>query len=364
MIRPSVTSVMRKTAGWLYNGSRYARVQHRGKVIVLAYHRVLPEHAIRASYIQPGMYVLTQTFEAHLQFLQQEFRIISLPELLERWQQNTMDRHERYCVITFDDGWHDTYQYAYPMLRRYRIPATIFLPTSLIGTRHWFWPEKLSYLVDSYEQCLPTVDQRDASQDLVSRYPWAAELFASPAHGKAGRSREQRIETAIEQWKVLSEAVIEERLQHVSQALCLTFPEERALVNWEEVRQMSQHRITFGSHSCTHPILPGLSLAAAKHEIEASNRMLCDYRVSSVPVFCYPNGSYNPEIQTLVRDSGYHAAVTTRFGFETGAPQDWFGIKRILIHQDISATIPLFSLHLSGLTQTLKAALRRGNGVG
>ena len=54
---------------------------------------------------------------------------------------------EKAVVITFDDGYKDNYLYAYPILKKHRIPATIFLATGHIDTGKLFWWDKVSYVI-------------------------------------------------------------------------------------------------------------------------------------------------------------------------------------------------------------------------
>jgi UDP-2,3-diacylglucosamine pyrophosphatase LpxH len=76
------------------------------------------------------------------------FTVLSLNELLERWRTDQLDASKAYCVITFDDGWQDNYQYAFPVLKHYGLPATIFLATDFIGTDRWFWPDQHHQILD------------------------------------------------------------------------------------------------------------------------------------------------------------------------------------------------------------------------
>ena len=79
------------------------------------------------------MYVTHSTFERHLAYLAANHEVIGL-DALRRWLlgQTTFSRTP--CVVTFDDGWADNYTETFPFLRRFALPATIFLATGLVGT--------------------------------------------------------------------------------------------------------------------------------------------------------------------------------------------------------------------------------------
>jgi peptidoglycan/xylan/chitin deacetylase (PgdA/CDA1 family) len=330
-------------AGIYYYSGLYKEV-HRGKATILVYHRVLPEKEMDGMYVQPGMYVRQDVFEKQMRFLKEQFRLVSLAELLGLWERKRYDQSQRYCVITFDDGWLDNYIYAYPILKKHSIPATIFLSTSFIGTRNWFWPDKICFLLDHYLRTHTEEKKRYISLQWA-QYPWMKGFEKGPS--------EERIDLIIERWKTLPEGEIHNFIENTGRVLEVDWPDKRLVLNWKEIEEMSGNGISFGSHSVHHRILTRVGVAEAREEIENSLEMLTGRNINFIPVFCYPNGSYNDEIQEIVKRSGYRAAVNGHSGFERELPEDLFGIKRIGVHNDMSRWLSLFSWHIAGLNHTL-----------
>src|SRR5205807_5460792 len=124
----------------------------------------------------------------------------------------------------FDDGWLDNYLYAYPLLRKYRAPATIFLPTDLIGTPKWPWADRLAYLL--HRQHARDVDVRPETVDGF-----------------------------VERAKTLSEEDRNDLLDSLGQSSDVQVPGERRFIDWNEAREMSNNGVAFGSHTCTHASL-------------------------------------------------------------------------------------------------------------
>jgi peptidoglycan/xylan/chitin deacetylase (PgdA/CDA1 family) len=126
------------------------------------------------------------------------------------------------------------------------------------------------------------------------------------------------------------------------------------VLNWDEAAEMARNGISFGSHSLTHAILTHESAADVERELRGSLDELQERRVNCVPVFCYPNGNYSTQIVDQVKAAGYRAAVCSEAGWETHAPRNLFALRRVAIHNDVSETMPLFALRLSGLDELLR----------
>lgn len=341
-----IKSAIRKAiANALYYSNLTGR-GYAGKLLILTYHRVVTEKEKKDEYIQPGMFVTKDDFEMQIKYLMENFKIISFSEALDFWSNGGWDWKEPYCIITFDDGWLDNYQYAFPILKNNKIPATIFLPTDFIGTDQWFWPDQLGYLLNQFNLSFLAGEKKQIKDSLLKQYPGLINLQKkNPYEG---------INALIEKSKDLTREELDEFIRDLSWELNLQLPSKRSILNWEEVEEMSHHQISFGSHSCSHRILTKLSESEARHEIEGSFEILQLKKINWVPIFAYPNGNYTDVIQNKVQTTGFKAAVTTQYGAEEPRNRNYFGLHRINIHHDISSSPPMFSFHLT-------EALRRLN---
>jgi peptidoglycan/xylan/chitin deacetylase (PgdA/CDA1 family) len=294
------------------------------------------------------MYVLKTVFERHIEFLRDTFEIVSFSQLLSLWREKRWDHHKRYCVITFDDGWLDNYECAFPILKKHGVPATIFLPTDYIGSRRWFWPEKLGYILQHlWDPSTERERQRLVWNCLTRPFGKALYGYEHPCLVPPS-SRQELADLVIEQCKLLPPDEIEAIIEEISALLRLSIPDARLVMGWKEIAEMSESRITFGSHSCSHRLLTNIPLSEVRVELERSWRRLKEMAVNVTPVFCYPNGNTNHDVQSLVRDCGYEAAVGVEKGMEGPEPANLYHLRRISIHNDITVSIPLFAFHLLG----------------
>lgn len=127
--------------------SRNLRRRSKNDFVLLMYHRTLPNTEAE-NCVQAGMYLKPETFEMHIRFLKTYFQITHFNKLpFGHSANNKLSSDKPLCVLTFDDGWKDFYDFAFPILKTYRAPATVFLPTDFIGTDRWFWTDRLSHLL-------------------------------------------------------------------------------------------------------------------------------------------------------------------------------------------------------------------------
>lgn len=96
------------------------------KVPILMYHDILPEKEVFFD-------VTPEEFEAHLQYMQQQgVTPISAKQLMDHLTKG-FPLPEKPVLLTFDDGYAGHYQYVYPLLKQYNVPAVFSIYTSKIG---------------------------------------------------------------------------------------------------------------------------------------------------------------------------------------------------------------------------------------
>lgn len=322
------------------------RFQNRNdnNLLILMYHRVLPADHPDRRLEQPGMFVSPETFDMHMQILQARFELVKLADWIKRARAGK-PLPKFACALTFDDGWRDNYDYAYPILMKYGIPATIFVVSGFVGTRYSFWPNRLArlfgYLVPEEQKKL----LRNPAGNWLKKIDPGFFFPAGP--GMAGQAQLDRL---VEKCKALAEDELLQkldRLESITKAGNQTG--EADMMDWVRLNTMqASGLIDIGSHTCRHRrLLSSLPPAVMRAEIEASKVEIESRLNISVEAFCYPNGDYTDEAVGHVRRN-YAFACTTGSGWNT-PKSDFFRLKRIGVHEDVSSDRHAFLARLSGL---------------
>jgi len=119
---------MLRAAAALPGAVNLARRLQRGSVVLVMYHGGVERPLEVFNWSQ----VHRPDFEKQIEFLTEEYQVFTLREIVERLNRG-LSLPERAACITFDDGFRNNLRSAYPILRKYKAPATVFLVTSLMG---------------------------------------------------------------------------------------------------------------------------------------------------------------------------------------------------------------------------------------
>jgi hypothetical protein len=206
---------------------------------------------------------------------------------------------------------------AFPILRRFKVPATVFLTTGYIdsGELTWYDQVRLAFKLTTQS----TISLKDIGGSTVSL--------------KDESSRLSALRSCLDWLRMTSDPDRVLWLPKLFAELRVPRPLELpgTMLRWDEVRRMSKENITFGAHTVTHPVLGGLKSSQLRDEIAGSKQTIEDKLQSPVRHFAYPFGKHSDftrEAKNVVREVGFKTAVTTISGIN-GPATDRFELRRM-----------------------------------
>ncbi|MEQ5834007.1 polysaccharide deacetylase family protein [Marinobacter sp. NFXS9] len=269
-------------------GLQLARILARHHPRILMYHRLSAKD-------EPGKIHVDQ-FRKQMRLIKRHFHPMNLTELLEAHEQGSVPNHA--VVVTFDDGYADFAEYAFPIMQEEGIPSTLFITTGFVNGDLWLWPDQLRYAVDM--RVIPPHQLRNDFKLNLENQGSPSSLWNALADYSLTLSNRDKI--AFIDY-IYSDFGVE-RPERV--------PDEYLPVTWEQLNKMSLSGLDIGSHSVSHPILTKLETNELIFELSESKRMIKKNLGLSVDVFCYPNGTvedFNEEVKECISNAGYKYAV-------------------------------------------------------
>ncbi|MBW8886710.1 MAG: polysaccharide deacetylase family protein [Fibrobacteres bacterium] len=286
------------------------------KFQILIYHRVVPETDPFAITPCP-----TADFRAQMRVLHDYFHVVPLREMVTALTEGRSIPGA--VAITFDDGYRDNHDHAFPILREFGLPATIFLATDFIGTGAVPWHDRV------------LADFRDAT----------AARFAFPDAGIAEMDftdRSARCDAAFRVLGWLKRFTPSEREVQIARlkGKCAPLPADGPplMLDWDQVRTMRANGIAFGAHTMSHPIISRLPAAEMEKEIQGSKAVIERELGEKIDLFAYPNGQpgdYNEVSRDLVRQGGFACALTTSSGVVIGGQDPYALLRRQVWDPDV-----------------------------
>ncbi len=319
---------------------RHTRHSNIPQLLLLMYHRILPTDDERAKFEEPGMIVTPETFRLNLDAVSEYFEFVKLSEWFEN-KRKGRPLPAKACAITFDDGWLDNYEFAFPILREINIPATIFLVSDMIGSNKQFWPERLA-------RTITAIAANHPKQWTHSSLVWLRSAVTDYKFTNTAPTTEE-ISQLIAYAKQLPDQEIHARLNLIESELGLNEQSQNAsLLNWTQIIEMTKSGIIeTGSHTCHHIRLNSqIPLQMLEQEIIQSKRFIEQQTGQPVTTFCFPNGEHSENALKLVRNH-YSGAVTTARGWNSVNSDDYL-LQRIGIHEDIANNKTAFLARISG----------------
>jgi peptidoglycan/xylan/chitin deacetylase (PgdA/CDA1 family) len=317
-------AVTRAGARWTLGGPAWPRPRRDSTFTVILYHRV-NDTGVPLSIDT----IDTAAFARQIEYLARTFTVCDLEEIRARLESGR-ELPPRCAAITFDDGYRDNYERAFPELRSRGLPATIFLTAGNIERREPLWFDRVL-----------TAFRRSQRPELAGENGSRAPLGTV----------EEKWRAALRVLMELKNLDVEDRTDRIARLyetldVNPSSAEPDLLLTWDEVREMSGQGITFGSHTMTHFVLSRCTPERARWELIESKRLIESQVGKPVRLLAYPHGKledFSSDVARYAREAGYGLALTTVWGTNS-AQDDRFQLRRM---SPWPADVPSFALSLA-----------------
>lgn len=199
------------------------------------------------------------------------FKFVSIDEIINDINSKPWDlRKKKRINISFDDGFRDVYENAFPIFKKYQIPFTIYLSSLFpMGMCDLWWIQ--------LEQCVKgNVDNFESTMKAV--YQGEGNM----------RDTMHAITTTQPNYSICRELAL----------------------SWKQLREMIASGLcTVGAHTASHPSLTRITEQEAEIELLDSKEMIELHLGVEVRHLSYPHSMTNDTIQSLVEMSGYKSAT-------------------------------------------------------
>lgn len=295
-----------------YYGLQLSRL--RDKAPILMYHRVSNVNQGDGLHMGFEIGVTKDNFNAQMKYIKEKMNPVPLSDIVKYISiGNTIP--ERTVAVTFDDGYEDNYINAYPILKKYSIPATVFIACGFIESAEIFWWDKIGEII------------KKTSSNIIDTA--ILDSFSNDPMGYRQKISLDNINNREKAWSTLTTLLKQldnKRIREVISILQahLRVREEdidsvaHRLLTWSQIDEMSNNGIEFGAHTVSHSNLAKISdVIEVKKEIEVSKKYLEEKINKPVHGFAYPYGlrkDYNEAIKKMAIDAGFLYVCTAETG--------------------------------------------------
>lgn len=293
-------------------------------LIVLNYHRVIDPND--CPYDHDVISALPEEFFEQVKYLKSRFHIADLEEVLtissdpKQLQQTTI-------LLTFDDGYIDNYEIAFPILKSLDVPAVFFLATDYVGTSRITWWDSIAYMVRNAKK-----------KKMRLRYPVECTIDLTDRNTAIRRVLDLYCSPKVSDPGLYIQEVAQSTGSHLRE-----MAESQLFLDWEQAKEMIQGGMAIGSHSVSHRILSKLSPDDQYAELSVSKKILASRLGVEIKSLAYPVGRkdcFNPDTTKALIKSGYEVAFSYYGGTNTQKNYEPLDIRRVAI--EIQDTAPVF----------------------
>lgn len=223
------------------------------------------------------------TAEKAFKYYSSKYNVIGLNDFIEASKNKDFKKiPPKALIITIDDGYNENYELL-PLIKKYKLPITIFLTAGIVNTKRHFW-------FDLTHPKYPKIKLKNVSN-------------------------QKRLE-------VLNEIGFDQEKEF----------EKAVALNKDQINEMKPY-VNFQAHTMFHPILPSCSDSEAEKEIAESKQLLEEDFSLNINSLAFPNGNYSERDIKIAKRNGYECCLTVEKGLNHYS-DDLFRLKRFSFSDD------------------------------
>ena len=287
-------------AAEFFGVNKFFRDRTRSRLLGICYHSVIGDDAPMDD-PRTRIAVTQSQFELQIAELRNHWMPIALSELDRRFR-NDEPIPERSVFVTFDDGFLNNMNVAAPILKKYEIPATIFLTTDLIETSDTIWPlELVERIIAWYGNKLPLPNGNETR--------------------KLPTELRERINAAVDVMNRCKSLPNAEQVRYLEMIRSKTVfqPSEYwqyelyRMMIWQDARQLREMGFELGAHTASHCNLATIPMEEAVREMwQSKERVEAELGVECFAL-AYPfgdDGAFSDAVVDAAKRLGFRIGVT------------------------------------------------------
>lgn len=309
--------------GWAPVHGLLQKLLVSSRIKILAYHRVLDFSESDYPFDEELISASVEQFDKQMRHLSENYSVITFFDLLQI-EAGRASLPKNPLIITFDDGYSDNYANAYPILKKYGLPAVFFVSTDYIGARNPFWFEQIIYA--GKKGLFDNDDIRNLFPEGLSENETNSLDYARNLRWKMmNLSNRERLAMMEIVESVVSEKLTSSEFEHIS------------TMSWDNLCEMANNGMEIGSHTKSHLILTQASSEELVDELSSSKAIIEEHLQEKVVSISYPVGNKNfmltGEMLENVRDAGYQWGISYVSGCEQRPYDNRYLLKRLKVER-------------------------------
>lgn len=323
---------------------------HGKKIVILMYHGFITGDEYKGIETNRPLYLDVEKLKEQIAYLKRHYNIIPLAKVVEYYTSG-VELPRNSLVITIDDGYESIYSLAYPIVKKFSTPVSIFLTTNFIDKRDFIWVDRIGYAI---HMATPRVFSLKIGEEMLSfdLCDYHSKMACYNAvYLRLKSVPQESIGGIVEDL----ENILGQRLSNDGQTPKLYRP-----LRWSQIIDMGQSgMIAVGSHSRSHAILTRCNAENMKNEVFLSRKIIEERTGSICKIFCYPNGEkgdFDSRSKAMLKEAGYSCGITTVDGMNDST-SDVFELKRFCVNS--REDIIFFVMTISGIVRLFTGLNKR-----